>query len=348
MNFLLCVFVPAIGLCWSLSINLKGLVQLTTILSYAYWSWKTEGRIIYKASVVIPIMQVAVKLVDPLSSVTYVAHAMVESIVSIGRVQRFLFGQGLEVIQPELKAFTTSPSTEATETLYKTEFQKHRRKRTESPGGNNGEADETTRLLSAPASPATTAGVALASLNASDDVLSKKQRTAAPGAPDKLKYIEVKEAEFIWKSKFKENIQIQNRGGGYSTEEQEQPEGFKVTIDKLNISKGECVFLLGKPGNGKTSVLLALLGEMPKVSGSLYISRVPYHNNYNSICVDDSAPAADSALPADSGDAVGFCSQIPWVSEGDVRSAILFGRTFNAERYNRITKACCLDEVNKI
>ena len=54
-------------------------------------------------------------------------------------------------------------------------------------------------------------------------------------------------------------------------------------------------------------------------------------------------------LEANSGSASSwssYVSQQPWVFSGTVRSNILFGKKYEEERYEKVIKACALEEVS--
>ncbi|KAK7866057.1 hypothetical protein R5R35_013557 [Gryllus longicercus] len=82
----------------------------------------------------------------------------------------------------------------------------------------------------------------------------------------------------------------------------------------LSIGAAQCVAVVGQVGAGKTSLLHALLRELPLRAGTLEVrGRVSY------------------------------ASQEPWMFAGSVRQNILFGEPFDRQRYNRVLRACALD-----
>lgn len=81
----------------------------------------------------------------------------------------------------------------------------------------------------------------------------------------------------------------------------------------LTIRKGEMLAITGAVGSGKSSLLTAILKELPLRKGTLSI-----HGK------------------------VAYVPQIPWVFSGTVRENILFGLPFHEERFQRVVHVCGL------
>ncbi|KAF0687327.1 Aste57867_20937 [Aphanomyces stellatus] len=81
----------------------------------------------------------------------------------------------------------------------------------------------------------------------------------------------------------------------------------------LTIHRGELVVVHGAVGQGKSSLCLALLGEMPRTHGSVFL-----------------------------GGRVAYVSQQPWIQHMTIRDNILFGQPFDRTKYNRVVDACAL------
>lgn len=81
----------------------------------------------------------------------------------------------------------------------------------------------------------------------------------------------------------------------------------------LHVHPGEFYVIHGAVGCGKSSLCSALLGEMVKHSGQVYV-----------------------------GGSVAYCSQQPWIQNMTVRENILFGLPFDRKKYEKVLEACAL------
>ncbi|KUF88680.1 WW domain-binding protein 4 [Phytophthora nicotianae] len=81
----------------------------------------------------------------------------------------------------------------------------------------------------------------------------------------------------------------------------------------LEVKAGEFVVLHGSVGCGKSSLCSALLGEMVKHNGTVFV-----------------------------GGCVAYCSQQPWIQNMTVRDNILFGLLYDRKKYEKVLDACAL------
>nr|XP_045724533.1 ATP-binding cassette sub-family C member 4 [Mirounga angustirostris] len=81
----------------------------------------------------------------------------------------------------------------------------------------------------------------------------------------------------------------------------------------FTVRPGELLAVIGPVGAGKSSLLSAVLGELPRSQGLVSV-----HGR------------------------IAYVSQQPWVFSGTVRSNILFGKKYEKERYEKVIKACAL------
>lgn len=88
------------------------------------------------------------------------------------------------------------------------------------------------------------------------------------------------------------------------------------TLDNFNVEfpKGKLIGIIGPVGSGKSSLLQALLRELPLNSGTLHVNG-----------------------------SLSYASQEPWVFAASVRQNILFGQEHEHDRYNAVVKSCALE-----
>jgi len=89
------------------------------------------------------------------------------------------------------------------------------------------------------------------------------------------------------------------------------------TLDHLNVRKqqGSLFAVIGAVGSGKSSFLQIILREIPLVSGSIHI-----------------------------GGTVSYAPQEPWLFGGTVRQNISFGLPMDREKYQKVARACALED----
>ncbi|XP_032908320.1 ATP-binding cassette sub-family C member 4 [Catharus ustulatus] len=81
----------------------------------------------------------------------------------------------------------------------------------------------------------------------------------------------------------------------------------------FTVRRGELLAVIGPVGAGKSSLLSAVLGELPKDSGLINVTG-----------------------------RIAYVSQQPWVFSGTVRSNILFDKEYEKEKYENVLKVCAL------
>ncbi|MCL7024271.1 hypothetical protein MKW94_017541, partial [Papaver nudicaule] len=83
----------------------------------------------------------------------------------------------------------------------------------------------------------------------------------------------------------------------------------------LVVKRGQKIAVCGPVGAGKSSFLCAILGEIPKISGSVDVLG-----------------------------SIAYVSQTSWIQSGTIRDNILFGQPMDKGRYNKAIKASALDK----
>ncbi|XP_078276112.1 ATP-binding cassette sub-family C member 9-like [Rhinoraja longicauda] len=110
----------------------------------------------------------------------------------------------------------------------------------------------------------------------------------------------------------------------------------------IRIPTGRLTMIVGQVGCGKSSLLLATLGEMLKVSGNVYWSKEP-ENEMNQE-TSWSAHEIESVLEATGRirNSVAYSAQRPWLLNTTVEENITFGSPFIKQRYKAVIDACSL------
>ncbi|XP_049867954.1 uncharacterized protein LOC126368123 [Pectinophora gossypiella] len=151
---------------------------------------------------------------------------------------------------------------------------------------------------------------------------------------DEDKVIIFKNASFAWakpskrrkhpqrtkknKGKSKKRLSIQRRDSTSSSEALLHDEPFALKDISLEIGKGELIGITGSVGCGKSSLLLAIIGDMTKQSGDIQIP--------------------------ESLNGFGYVSQKPWLVRGTIRDNILFGKPYDEGKFRSVVDACALTE----
>ncbi|KAJ5176909.1 ABC transporter 7 [Penicillium canariense] len=109
-------------------------------------------------------------------------------------------------------------------------------------------------------------------------------------------------------------------------------DAFRLINIDVNFPIGRLSIIAGPTGSGKTSLLMALLGEMRLVEG-----RVNLPGGMTS--------RADLPVDPETGliDSVAYCAQEAWLVNDTVKENIIFASPYNDKRYRAVLKACALE-----
>ncbi|XP_033099970.1 multidrug resistance-associated protein 4-like [Anneissia japonica] len=90
---------------------------------------------------------------------------------------------------------------------------------------------------------------------------------------------------------------------------------MRLVLKNINfkVKSGELLAVVGPVGCGKTSLLMAILGEVPYMTGKVNLSG-----------------------------RLAYASQLPWVLSGTIRDNILFGKPYNKQQFEHVIEACAL------
>lgn len=103
---------------------------------------------------------------------------------------------------------------------------------------------------------------------------------------------------------------------------------------------GALTMVVGPVSSGKTSLLMALLGELPASAGAVTISHASGVRAAAEGVEASASPA--HALPVQQPPRIAYVSQVPWIVSGTVRDNITMGLPFDAPLYAAVLDGCCL------
>jgi ABC-type multidrug transport system fused ATPase/permease subunit len=146
-----------------------------------------------------------------------------------------------------------------------------------------------------------------------DIVVAEAAAATGPDAPA-APVISLSDATFVWP-------RAEGAGGGTDSLAQ-----LVLGPLTLSLARGELLVIVGPVGAGKSSTLLALLGEMPR--GLARGERAP------------GAPHGTAGLFR--GARVGYAPQTPWLLNGSLRDNVTFGSPFEVATYMDVLRACAL------
>uniref|UniRef100_A0A7N8XXJ0 ATP-binding cassette, sub-family C (CFTR/MRP), member 9 n=1 Tax=Mastacembelus armatus TaxID=205130 RepID=A0A7N8XXJ0_9TELE len=104
------------------------------------------------------------------------------------------------------------------------------------------------------------------------------------------------------------------------------------TLSDINIRipTGQLTMIVGQVGCGKSSLLLAMLGEMQTIEGSVYWSKLP---DFEMVREGNISKNRHS---------VAYAAQKSWLLNATVEENITFGSPFSKQRYKAVIDACSL------
>lgn len=105
---------------------------------------------------------------------------------------------------------------------------------------------------------------------------------------------------------------------------------FKMIDLDLRFRVGQLNVVIGPTGSGKTSLLMALLGEMTLMEGEVHLP--------GSKSREDLRPDPETGLT----NSVAFCAQQPWLVNGTIKENIIFASPWDPQRYKQTIVACSL------
>lgn len=111
---------------------------------------------------------------------------------------------------------------------------------------------------------------------------------------------------------------------------------FRLLDISLDFQIGKLNIVTGPTGSGKTSLLMALLGEMTLLNGRVYL---PGGRSREDVRSDPETGLAETCA---------YVAQQVWLVNGTIKENILFSSPFDEQRYRNVIVACALErDINE-
>ncbi|XP_036376334.1 ATP-binding cassette sub-family C member 9 isoform X1 [Megalops cyprinoides] len=116
------------------------------------------------------------------------------------------------------------------------------------------------------------------------------------------------------------------------------------TLSDINIRipTGQLTMIVGQVGCGKSSLLLAMLGEMQTLSGKVHWSKLPECEMLQEGNISAHEELSFEAARSKNRYSVAYATQKSWLLNATVEENITFGSPFNKQRYKAVIDACSL------
>ncbi|KAI1500567.1 hypothetical protein F5X99DRAFT_234366 [Biscogniauxia marginata] len=106
---------------------------------------------------------------------------------------------------------------------------------------------------------------------------------------------------------------------------------FRLLDLNVDFKIGKLNIIAGPTGSGKTSMLMALLGEMSLAKGKVYL---PGGRSREDVRPDPVTGLAETCA---------YVAQTAWLVNANIKDNILFSAPYNAQRYKEVLVACALE-----
>ncbi|KAF9150173.1 hypothetical protein BG015_008030, partial [Linnemannia schmuckeri] len=115
---------------------------------------------------------------------------------------------------------------------------------------------------------------------------------------------------------------------------------FALRNITLSFPPGQISLVTGTRKSGKSALLLALIGEMTRSSGKIYLPRKDYYHGKQGYGSDVAYVAQDPWLEIGGGGSISGNS----TGRSTIRDTILFGTMMDEDRYSEALRACVLED----
>ena len=119
--------------------------------------------------------------------------------------------------------------------------------------------------------------------------------------------------------------------GGKDAPKADGQTAFRMIDMDIRFVVGCLNIIVGPTGSGKTSLLMALLGEMTLIQGTVYL---PGGQSRETLREDPETHLTES---------IAYCAQQAWLANDTIKQNILFAAPLDESRYRSVIAACALE-----
>jgi ABC-type multidrug transport system fused ATPase/permease subunit len=160
-------------------------------------------------------------------------------------------------------------------------------------------------------------GQYLVSFGRISDFALLKEIELEPPSPDPTLRggMAITEGFFSWPVREKDSKETNDSNNSNNSKSTTETATQKIILKNINldVARGNLTMIVGSVGAGKSSLAMALLKEMPKVSGDVFVPNP-----------------------------IAYASQEPWIINTTIRQNILFGQPYDYDWYHEVVDRCCL------
>lgn len=119
--------------------------------------------------------------------------------------------------------------------------------------------------------------------------------------------------------------------GGKDAQKADGQTAFRMIDMDIRFLIGRLNIIVGPTGSGKTSLLMALLGEMTLIEGSVFL---PGGQSRETLRENPETHLTES---------IAYCAQQAWLANDTIKQNILFAAPLDESRYKSVIAACALE-----
>jgi len=120
--------------------------------------------------------------------------------------------------------------------------------------------------------------------------------------------------------------------GSLASVEEEENSSFQLSDLNMKFEVGQLNVIAGPTGSGKTSLLMALLGEMTLLEGKVYL---PGGRSREDLKKDPRTGLLECTA---------YCAQQAWLANASIKDNIVFASPWDGKRYKEVVAACSLEK----